>query len=304
MSKRKRVRFHFGPHMRHEDATALNLREIAKKSPFLYLEASDTEKSRKNRRRVYELVKKGEIAPETAAGFEHSQYRDFARELLHGLKESKARIEFEPVSEKIVRDYVENDKRERGSFELFTEGRFDKALQELSNAFEKTAVLYKDKEDATISDLLEKRKSAKRGIDVVLGTTHTRVLHELKKRGVKTEYNRARGFKVFPPNVEFYRRRIFGLPVTLEKKQELAAQTFPYIMLVSFLQTAKRMPYSKSTETARQVTNRMSVEDVRALSKHLGLAGQAGGLSSVETDFLVVAWLKKRGFIKPGELSE
>ena len=60
----------------------------------------------------------------------------------------------------------------------------------------------------------------------------------------------------------------------------------------------------QSTEAARRVTNRMSVEDVKALSKHLGLAGQAGGLSSVETDFLVVAWLKKRGFVKPGELPE
>lgn len=214
-----------------------------------------------------------------------SPYSDFEEKLESHIKNSGKRIEVErsPLTRKhmeILFNLIDQARRKflQGDIEEVCE-KWVKHAKYLSKLIE-----IRDKSLAKLLINLEKENMEK-NILVVIGADHM-VHYELKKKGINVK-------QIFP-----YKPFIFSLSIepcrrirfNKECPNELIARSFVSTIIGTYLESLG-IPYSKTLYKVREISEKLSYEDIKNLSKYVSNPSHREMYREA-----TILWLRKRGF--------
>ena len=294
-----KLRFLFSPHATKEHFKSASLAKRLPESKHVWLEhfSKPEDETRKSFRNVVELIKSGKAAvkPEALAGSDDI-FRLLILKKLEGRKNLHVGLE-KPSQGRSIDNILE---AETTSLNLFFNNRFNENMTFLDREVKLFASEQAKREKGLIKQLKRVQRKKEGDTDIILGVLHTGVHHELKKKGVPTEYAIPKGGVLFSPHNEAVRRLLFNRPASEKRGKWLLGAAVPWQALTSYL---KRNGFSEQEahSEASKILKRVDFEDFKNLSKDV--SSEMGGrqLTIIDAGEMTFSWLKKKGFVKPEE---
>ncbi|MEM5872385.1 MAG: hypothetical protein QXD55_00775 [Candidatus Aenigmatarchaeota archaeon] len=209
----------------------------------------------------------------------------FVEKLLSIIKNSGKQVELErsPVSFKEFEKMVEI--RENSMLEFFN-GNFTEAYEKRLKFHYEQAKLLRRRDLSLTEQIIElQNKNKDKNILSLIGSDH-QIYYYLRKRGVEVKQEFPYKPYVFDCPSELNRRITFNKPFT----QDLVAKTFVNNIIGHYLEDLG-LPPDRLIEKARKISEKLSYEDIKSLSKYLG----EDFLRSKMPEEATVIWLRKKG---------
>ncbi|MEM5778481.1 MAG: hypothetical protein QXK49_02550 [Candidatus Aenigmatarchaeota archaeon] len=212
-------------------------------------------------------------------------FYEFTEKIISFIKNSGKQIEIEksPVS---LEEFKETDKIRINSIFEFYNGNFEKAYEnKLKFHYEQAKLLRRRDLSLTEQIIKLQNENKDKNILSVIGSNH-QIYYYLRKKGVEAKQEFPYKPYIFDQETELNRRITFNKPFT----QDLVAKTFVNNIIDPYLECSG-LPLNLLVEKSRKISEKLSYEDIKFLSKYLG----EDFLRSKMPGEATVIWLRKKG---------